>query len=196
MKLINLVPTSLTLLLLLSACSSAPPATGAGGIKAPAVGEPARPLALPALDGATVNLAVLHAEGPVVLVQLRGWNGYQCPLCTRQIGELVSRADQLKSHHARVLLVYPGPAETVAQYAAEFDGGKGLPPDFTLVKDADSATARAWGLRWEAEGETAYPATFVIDSGGIVRYAKISGSHGDRAKVDDVLSALDSLSTT
>jgi thioredoxin-dependent peroxiredoxin len=38
--------------------------------------------------------------------------------------------------------------------------------------------------------ETAYPSTFVIDANRMIRYAKISMSHGDRAPVDAVLKAL------
>jgi hypothetical protein len=40
-----------------------------------------------------LTLAILSTElahGPVVLVMLRGWPGYQCPFCTRQFGDDIS----------------------------------------------------------------------------------------------------------
>jgi hypothetical protein len=42
-------------------------------------------------------------------------------------------------------------------------------------------------LRWDAPRETAYPATFVLDKNRLVRFAKISHTHGDRTKASDVL---------
>ena len=45
----------------------------------------------------------------------------------------------------------------------------------------------AYGLRWNAPKETAYPSTFILNNKGIVHYAKISQGHGDRSKAADVL---------
>jgi hypothetical protein len=42
----------------------------------------------------------------------------------------------------------------------------------------------------DAPGETAYPSTFVLDRKGVVRFAKISRSHGDRTKSADILEEL------
>jgi hypothetical protein len=39
--------------------------------------------------------------------------------------------------------------------------------------------------------ETAYPSTFVIGTDGKVRFAKFSGTHGGRASVEEVMSALE-----
>jgi thioredoxin-dependent peroxiredoxin len=50
-------------------------------------------------------------------------------------------------------------------------------------------------LRWDAPQETSYPATFVIDRAGIVRFANVSRSHDGRTPVADVLSALEALRT-
>ena len=66
-------------------------------------------------------------------------------------------------------------------------------PVCTLLLDPDYSFTNAYGLRWDAPRETAYPSTFVIDTDGTVRYAKISKSHGDRAEVSDVIKALDAL---
>ena len=59
-----------------------------------------------------------------------------------------------------------------------------------LATDPDYALTNLYGLRWDAPGETAYPATFVIGADGKVRYAKVSRSHGDRAPTAEVLKAL------
>lgn len=161
-----------------------------GAEKPPAVGDEAKDFELTALGGESVKLSKLTDAGPVVLVMLRGYPGYQCPLCTRQVSELVAKADELKKAGAKVLFVYPGPAEKLKEHAGEFVKGKDYPEQFTFVIDPDYAVTKAYQLRWDAKGETAYPSTFVLDGKRKVTFAKVSKGHGDRAKTDDVLKAL------
>ena len=125
-----------------------------------------------------------------VLVFLRGYPGYQCPLCTRQFGELLANADKLENARADVVFVYPGVSKELTTKAKEFLADKRLPTGFTIVIDQDYEVVKAYRLRWEAPRETAYPSTFVIDPTGVIRYAKISQTHGDRAPVKEVLAAL------
>jgi peroxiredoxin len=84
-------------------------------------------------------------------------------------------------------MVYPGPADKLAAHADEFVRGKTLPENCHFVIDPDYAFVNAYNLRWDAAGETAYPATFVIDKERQVRYAKISMTHGGRSKADEVI---------
>lgn len=161
--------------------------------KPPAVGEPATDFKLTAIDGGEIQISKVHASGPVVLVVLRGFPGYQCPICNVQVGDLIAAASKLKAHQATVVLVYPGPSDNLQARASEFVSGKRLPANFHLVLDPDYAFTNAYHLRWNAKNETAYPATFVIDKDGKIRFAKVSMTHGDRAKTADVLAALASL---
>ncbi len=157
---------------------------------APKVGGEAKDFELTAIGGEKVKLSKAAESGPVVLVVLRGYPGYQCPLCTRQVGEFLGKADEFKKAGAQVVLVYPGPAEKLKERAGEFVKGKDYPAHVTLLLDPDYAFTNAYGLRWDAPNETAYPSTFVIDSKRKVLFAKTSTTHGDRAKVGDVLKAL------
>jgi cytochrome oxidase Cu insertion factor (SCO1/SenC/PrrC family) len=43
----------------------------------PVVGEAARDFTLTRIDGKTVTLSALRGSGPVVVLMLRGWVGYQ-----------------------------------------------------------------------------------------------------------------------
>src|SRR5678815_2627008 len=49
--------------------------------KTPGVREKAPDFSLKTLDDQTVELAKLTPQGPVVVIMLRGWVGYQCPVC-------------------------------------------------------------------------------------------------------------------
>lgn len=156
----------------------------------PAVGEPAPEFALATLDGRQVALRGARAGGPVVLVVLRGFPGYQCPLCTRQVNEFAGRAADFAAKGAKVVMVYPGPAAALQARAKEFLADKQWPAGWELILDPDYAFTSAYGLRWDAPKETAYPSTFIVGRDGTVRYAVVSKTHGGRTKVADVLAAL------
>lgn len=164
--------------------------SGATAADTPKVADEAKDFELSALGGEKIKLSKLTGVGPVVLVVLRGYPGYQCPLCTKQVAELVGRADDFKKAGAQVVLVYPGPAEKLKEHADEFVKGKNVPANFTFLLDPDYAFTNAYNLRWDAKNETAYPSTFVIDGKRKVVFATVSKKYGGRAKVEDVLKAI------
>jgi peroxiredoxin len=154
------------------------------------LGDTAPDFALDSLDGGKVTLSALAQQGPVVLVVLRGYPGYQCPICSAQVGDLMSKSREFQDARARVVLVYPGPSEGLKQRAGEFISGKTLPENFQILLDPGYTFTNSYGLRWDAPKETAYPSTFVIDGTRTIRFAKISRSHGGRAKAAEILEAL------
>lgn len=166
---------------------------GCGGTQAPpatlAVGAPAPDITLRTLDGTPLNLATLQANGPVVYVQLRGWVGYQCPLCTKQVGDLLAHAKDFEAAGAEVVLAYPGPAAEIDARAREFIAGKDFPPNIHFLLDPDLAAVNALGLRWDAPKETAYPAALILRDGKVT-YTKVSDSHGGRAGAEELLAVL------
>src|SRR5215468_6117311 len=78
-----------------------------------AVGEKMRDFTLARLDGQRIHLADLTKEGPVVVLMLRGWVGYQCPICTKQVGDYLRNAKEFQAAGANVVMIYPGAADTV-----------------------------------------------------------------------------------
>jgi peroxiredoxin len=167
-----------------------PAAAGAQTAITPSVGDSAPDVALTSLDGGTVRLSDQLRRGPVVLVLLRGWPGYQCPFCTRQLADYLGHAVGLRRAAARVVFVYPGPTDGLKEHADAFLQAREMPSHFVFLIDPDYRFTKAYGLRWDAPGETAYPATFVIDESGTVRFARVSRAHGGRVPVADVLHAL------
>lgn len=159
----------------------------------PMVGGKAADFSLGSIDGMQVQLSKELEGHAVVLVVLRGWPGYQCPFCTRQFGEYLKRAGEFERSGARVLFVYPGPAEGIQDHAAAFTANQKMPMHFRLLLDPDYKFTEAYGLRWDAPKETAYPSTFVVDRNGIVRFTRVSREHGGRVPADEVLKALSGL---
>ncbi len=144
---------------------------------------------LKTMDAKSVTLSAETAKLPVLLIVLRGWPGYQCPLCTRQVHELVQQSDAFTGK-ARVIMVYPGKSENLERHAEQFLKDQAWPENFRFVTDPDFGFTKSYGLRWDAPGETAYPSTFVIDTQRRVQYVKTSKSHGGRASAAEALAAL------
>lgn len=159
----------------------------------PQVGDRAPAFSLRTLDDKVVDLVELTAKQPVVLIVLRGWPGYQCPICSRQVQEYVTKAGEFSARGARVVMVYPGPAHELKAHAQEFLANKEWPSDFLYVLDPDYTFTNAYGIRWNEKKETAYPSTFIIDRAGRVRFVQVSKSHGNRVSAAEVLAQLDAL---
>ncbi len=156
-----------------------------------AINDKAIDFELPIVDGdGYLSLSDEYRQGPVVVVVLRGYPGYQCPLCSRQVGSLANRAKTLSRYAHRVILVYPGEAELLERHAEEFMGSRSLPRPLTIVRDDDMKMVSDWGLRWNAPRETAYPATYVIDKNGRVRWSEVSSSHAGRTSAGEIIAQL------
>lgn len=162
------------------------------GAESPTAGNSAPDFTLKTLEDQTVRLSDLTAKQTVVLVVLRGWPGYQCPICDRQVHNFIASASDFKNAGARLVFVYPGPADDLKAHAKEFAGWKGRewPADFLFVLDPDYTMVNAYGVRWDAPKETAYPSTFVIGRDGKVKSSIVSKSHGQRSEPADILAGL------
>ena len=142
-----------------------------------------------------ISLSELTEDGPVVVV-LRGFPGYQCGICNRQVGAMVNRAKALKSalggEANRVVLIYPGEetGSALEGRAKQFVGSRRLPEPLVMVRDPGMKMVNEWGLRWDARNETAYPSAYVIGPGRRVKWSKVSKSHGGRASVEDIVQAV------
>jgi peroxiredoxin len=165
--------------------------TAVGRAEAPEVGAKAPDFTLSTTEGTSVSLSSLTARGPVVLVVLRGYPGYQCPFCQKQTHDFASNAERFAAAGAQILLVYPGQAANLSQHAGEFTAGEPkMPANMRLVIDPDFRFTNLYGLRWDAPQETAYPSTFLIDRSGRIFFRKISHEHGDRTTASEILTEL------
>jgi thioredoxin-dependent peroxiredoxin len=152
----------------------------------PAVGAKAPDFTLSTPTGKAVRMSRVQRGHDLVLVLLRGFPGYQCPYCVRQVHDFIDHAPEFKAKNTRILLVYPGPPGDLDQHAREFLAKQAeLPSNVFLVTDPDYTVTNQYGLRWDAPHETAYPSTFVLDRKGIIVFEKISHTHGDRLSAQE-----------
>lgn len=157
----------------------------------PATGAQAPNFTLLTPTGHSVSLVSETNKDTTVLVVLRGFPGYQCPYCVRQVHDFIEHAPDFAAKHVQVLLVYPGPPADLDQHAKEFLARQaGLPANIQLVIDPDYKMTNEYGLRWDAPHETAYPSTFLLDQDRKILFEKISHSHGDRTTAEEVLAQI------
>jgi thioredoxin-dependent peroxiredoxin len=142
------------------------------------------------LDGSRISLRSELHEGPVVLVVLRGWPGYQCPFCTRQFGDLLSHAGEFEKSKATVIFIYPGDSAELRKHAKEFLANRAMPVNFRFLIDPDLGWVTSHGLRWEAKDETSFPSTLLLDRHGEVRFMATAKMHGARILSGQLLEVL------
>ena len=154
----------------------------------PAVGAKAPDFTLSTPTGKSVQMSKEIQGHGLVLVVLRGFPGYQCPFCVKQVHDFIDHAADFQAKNTRVLLVYPGPPGELDDHAKDFLAKQAeLPANIVLVTDPDYKVTNLYGLRWDMPHETAYPSTFVLDKRGMISFEKISHSHGDRLSAQDAL---------
>jgi len=108
-------------------------------MRAPVIpGEPAPDFTLPAVDGAqTVSLSDYRGRSPVFLALLVGlW----CPFCRRQIAQMSTNENKLKTLGVETLAVVATPPENARLYF------KFRPTRLRLAADPELSTHRAYGI--------------------------------------------------
>jgi peroxiredoxin len=169
------------------------------GTRAPEVG-------LETIDGKTIQLASLYSRKPLVLTFYRGgW----CPICNSALGAWQRKLGELEAAGATLVAVTPEKAANAAKTSASnqvaftvltdprFEAARDFRVHF-VVDDETRAKYKGYGMD-VAESNTSgtwelpAPATFVIDTDGIIRYAFADWDYRKRADPEEVIDAVRSL---
>jgi thioredoxin-dependent peroxiredoxin len=150
----------------------------------PQVGKHAPDVLLPAQSSDQVWTLSSQKGHTVVLTFYRGWVGYQCPNCVRQAKALDAAAADFDKAGVKLATIYAGTPDQ----AAEFAGKTGLKSAalVSFLLDEHRQAAYAYNVLTDNRKEVR-PATFVIDKDGVIRWAYIGKSAGDRPSPEIVL---------
>lgn len=176
------------------------------GDKAVRVGDPAPDFSLPLVKGGNVKLSHVLRDGPVVLNFYRGgW----CPFCQLEFRAIHDYLPYMQSLGARVIGLSPETIETsretIEQQHLEFevvsDQGTRVARKYGLIMTVDEAVRplyQEWGIDLiTANGNDTYelplPATYVIDTSGIVRAAYVNKDYTTRMEPTEIVAALQEL---
>ena len=160
---------------------------------------------LPDVTGEDVTLSGLLARGPVVLLWYRGgWS----PYCTIELRAYSEALPQFQELGATLVAISPQTLDNslMTQQLGQIE--------FPVLSDAGNQVARTYGLVQQLSGrmlteiqsrlnlrdyngdssfELPLPATYVIDPGGVIRYAFVDPDYRRRAEPTAVLAALKEL---
>jgi thiol-disulfide isomerase/thioredoxin len=129
------------------------------------IGDPARALDLPTLEGNIVKTESLRGK-PLVVDFFATWCG-PCHEAMAALDEIVRQTG--------VQLVIVDVAEDAERVRAFF-AAHPPPPGARVVLDRDGGASRRWG-------QNRYPTTFLVDSAGVVRHINRGYGSGYPARV-------------
>jgi peroxiredoxin len=173
------------------------------------VGDSAPDFELPDPSGRLIRLGELLADGPVIVSFYRGqW----CPFCNLELRGLQRALGEVAAAGATLVAISPNKPDVTADTVAE------LELDYPVLSDHDNQVAKMFNLVYEmtqenidsyreigrdigtlngtGKWELPVPATYVIDSGGTIRYAFIDLNHRRRAEPSEVAAIAAHLSQT
>jgi peroxiredoxin len=172
------------------------------------VGATAPEIVLPGATGAMVDLADLRASGPVVATFYRGsW----CPYCTLELRAYSERTDEFTAAGAHIVAISPQlpdrsltlverealPFHVLSDVGNVVAGRFGIvhavPAEISAVHAANGLDVAGGNAQDPADVTLPLPATYVIDTQGIIRFAEVSADYRTRADPDAVLAAVTAL---
>ncbi len=170
------------------------------------VGDRAPDFELPDAVGNSHKLSQLLTKGPVIINFYRGeW----CPYCNLEIRAFQNLLPEFQQANAQLVAIspeLPNYSLTMQEkhdlaFPVLSDVGNQVARSYGLVFTLDAALRplyKGFGLDIEAHnGDDSYelpvPATYVIDSNGMVRYAYANADYTKRAEPADVLAAVKAL---
>jgi peroxiredoxin len=176
------------------------------GATAPKINESFPDFVLPNSKGVHVGLNELLGTGPLVLSFMRGrW----CPYCEKELRDWHDAIPRLEAQGGH----FVGVSSEVGGLAESFRCD--IAPDADMLCDVDHGLAMALGLTFPVDAEfhqrfveagidlaaifgnsgriLPIPATYVIDAGGIVRYAYVDADYRKRADPAIVIAVVEAL---
>lgn len=168
-----------------------------------AAGDPVPDVILRTEKGAEVRLRDAVKRKPAVLIFYRGgW----CPYCTKHLAALAGIEKELTAAGFQLLAIstdQPSKLREKPEYASLA---------YTLLSDSSMATAKAFGIAFQvpddlvskykdsfgidleaASGQThhllPHPAVYVVDRGGVIRFAHVNEDYKVRLDPEKVLEA-------
>jgi peroxiredoxin len=170
------------------------------------VGDPAPMFVLRDGTGAELHVQVLLETGPLVLCFYRGgW----CPYCNLELRAYQQQLGRIRQLGATLVAISPElPDRTLTTAEANQLG-------YPVLSDADNAVARQYRLthtidpevvRYQlgngndvaafngsGRAEVPLPATYIVDTDGVVQFAFVCADYTRRAEPEDVLAVLSDL---
>jgi len=172
-----------------------------------AVGEAAPVFRALDADSNTFSLEAALEKKPVVLIFYRG---FWCPVCNKHLSKIQDSLKLIEEKGAEVIAVSP----EKPQYLNKMEGKTGA--EFTLLYDEGYRISDAYDVTFKPSGTTLLtyntvlgaklkkthsddsqrlpiPATYLIDTDGVISWRQFDPNYKNRSNVADILEALDNI---
>jgi len=169
-------------------------------------GDSAPMFELPDASGKMVRLADVLESGPVIVSFYRGsW----CPFCNLELRAMQRELESAKAAGVTLMAISPNKPDESLTLVEKHE------LTFPVLSDDDNLVAKKFNLVFKMEQglvdryledgrniaemngsekwELPVPATYVIDTSGVIRYAFVSLNHRERAEPSDVIAVAASL---
>jgi peroxiredoxin len=173
------------------------------GSSAPQPGETMPPFLLPDERGHLVSLDALLSKGPTAIVFNRG---HWCPYCRLNTNALAKAQEELRTEGGHIVAIVPEGQRYAGRLKSEakadfpiltdLDNGYALSLDLAIWVGEEMRRligAAGWDLPAYQGNETwilPIPATFVVDTEGIVTACFVDPDYRKRMAIDDLIAAL------
>ena len=135
-------------------------------------------------DGSVVDLNTFKGDKSVTVIVMRGFAGQVCVYCSTQTRVLSEQIEKFKSLGNEVVIVYPGPAETIPMFIKAVKSVGGDASDLNIVLDVNLNLVKSL----EILKDLSKPASLITDKQGKVIYAYVGKNMGDRPSTKELLS--------
>ena len=137
-------------------------------------------------SGDAVDLADYVGKKSVTLIVMRGFAGQVCVYCSAQTRALSEQLAKFKALGNEVIIVYPGPAETIPMFIKAVKSVGGNAEQMNIVLDVNLSLVKNLGII----KDLSKPASIVVDKSGLVVYGYVGANMGDRPSAKELLSVV------
>lgn len=151
-------------------------------------------------NGESVKLSSIIQQGPVVLFFYRG---YWCPFCNAHLSQLEDSLQMIEDKGANVIAVTPEQdkyvKETVVKTSASFtiisDKNLEIMKSYKVDFEVTAGKSMAYnlfgidlkGTNVDGSNTLPVPATYIIDTLGIIKYVHFNPDYKNRASIAEIL---------
>ncbi len=158
---------------------------GAGESRSELIGTKLPQVRFLSSTGAVIDLTRTAKKGTVVVV-MRGFAGQVCLYCAAQTVAISQGIERFTAAGVDVVVIFPGAPESVPAFIQAVQTLRSEPPPMPVGLDVGLKLVRALAI----EDDLAKPSSFIVDRGGVVRYAYVGTNMADRPSVEQLLRAV------
>ena len=133
--------------------------------------------------GNVIDLDSFKGKKSVTMIVMRGFAGQVCVYCSTQTRVIAEQIAKFQEHNNEVVIVYPGPAETIPMFMKAVKSVGGDASGLSIVLDVNLSLVKSLDVL----KDLSKPCSLIINKSGDVIYGYVGKNMGDRPSVKELL---------